>query len=75
MKVKELIEKLKEFDPDTLVMVEGYEGGLDTPKTIYSAPVVLNANFEWYYGKHEEYRERKHSPHRPDCMAVIIPRE
>ena len=29
MKVKELIEKLSQLDPELMVVVRGYEGGVD----------------------------------------------
>ena len=29
MKVKELIEKLSQLDPELMVVVRGYEGGMD----------------------------------------------
>jgi hypothetical protein len=34
MKVKDLIEKLQAFDSELLVMVEGYEGGIDVQKSL-----------------------------------------
>lgn len=53
MTVKELIEVLKDLDPNTRVFVKGYEGGVDDLITIKEHAVVLNVNSEWYYGKHE----------------------
>ena len=32
MTAKELIEVLQKLDPDTLVIVDGYEGDYDVPK-------------------------------------------
>ena len=72
MKVKELIEKLQKFDPELLVMVEGYEGGVDYPEEPYQTPVRLNRNDEWYYGRHEVHHIT--DEHSPNAMAVIIPR-
>ena len=73
MKVKELIEKLQKFDPETLIMVEGYEGGIDYPSEPYSTPVRLNVHTDdWYYGDHELHRATDDG--QPDCIAVVIPR-
>ena len=54
MKVKELIQELQKLDPELLVVVRGYEGGVDEANNIYLCNVELdsNAGIE-YYGKHE----------------------
>ena len=54
MKVKELIEKLKEFDPDTRIVVDGYEGGVDDLLELENIKIKLDVNKAWYYGSHEE---------------------
>ena len=72
MKVKELIGQLQKFDPELLVMVQGYEGGIDAPEKPYQTPIRLNVNEEWYYGKHEVHRVS--DTVKADCEAVIIPR-
>jgi hypothetical protein len=73
MKVKELIEKLQKFDPELLIMVQGYEGGVDYPNEPYECLVQLNVNTEhWYYGDHETCHATDNE--KPDCAAVIIPR-
>lgn len=53
MTVKELIEKLKEFDENMRVVVAGYEGGVDDAELANAVKIKLNQNTEWYYGKHE----------------------
>jgi len=53
MKIKELIEKLQQFDPELMVVVDGYEGGYDDPIVGPVKKLKLNANEEWYYGNHE----------------------
>jgi len=73
MKVKELIEQLQKFDPETLVMVDGYEGGYSDISDIYKVPIKLNYHKHWYYGKHEEANE--YFGYMMDCEAIIIPRE
>jgi hypothetical protein len=72
MKVSELIEKLQQFDPEMLVMVEGYEGGIASPSKPYQTPIRLNVHEEWYYGKHEVAHVT--DTEKADSVAVIIPR-
>ena len=72
MKVKELIEKLQKFDPELLVMVDGYEGGVDYPQEPYQAFVRLDVHSEWYYGDHQLCHATDEE--KPDCPAIIIPR-
>ena len=53
MKVRELIEELQRHDPETRVVVNGYEGGYDDVSCVDEIRLNLNANTAWYYGKHE----------------------
>jgi hypothetical protein len=53
MKVKELIELLSQMNPELLVVVAGYEGGVDEIDKFEMCDIELNVNTEWYYGKHE----------------------
>lgn len=53
MNVKQLIEKLQDLPQDSIVVVRGYEGGVDEITEISVSKVALNINSEWYYGKHE----------------------
>lgn len=53
MKVKELIEKLKLHDPETMVIRSGYEGGVEEISEVVPTMIELNVNQEWYYGSHE----------------------
>ena len=50
MKVKELIEKLKEFPEDTLVLTTGYEGEMDLLGEPQIVKVQKNNLDKWYYG-------------------------
>lgn len=54
MKIKDLIEKLKTFDQELEVVVDGYEGGCDEPWKIEETSIIKNYNHQDYYGKHEE---------------------
>jgi hypothetical protein len=72
MKVKELIEKLQQFDQELEVYVDGYEGGYDTPQEPFQSPIKLNVHDEGYYGAHELHHVTDKG--KPDSVAVIIPR-
>ena len=53
MKVKELIELLSQMNPELMVVIGGYEGGVNEIKKYKLCNIELNVNTEWYYGKHE----------------------
>lgn len=53
MKVKQLIEELQKHDPETMVVVSGYEDGVDEVSIASKVSIKLNAFNEWYYGKHD----------------------
>jgi hypothetical protein len=53
MTVAELIETLREFNSETRVVVNGYEGGYDDISVSEVVTVALNVYHEWYYGKHD----------------------
>ena len=53
MKVKELIEILQKEDPETLVIVDGYEGDYSTPETVRTLEVFDAGTVAWYYGRYK----------------------
>ncbi len=53
MKVRELIDTLKGYDPEMMVVVRGYEGGYDEVGRTCVLNICLNVHDEWYYGKHD----------------------
>lgn len=53
MKVKELIEALNLLNPELMVVIDGYEGGVNEADMVEVVPVALDVNDEWYYGQHE----------------------
>ena len=53
MKVKELIKMLSEQDQEAMVVISGYDGGVNELRVVSAAVVELNVNESWYYGKHE----------------------
>ena len=57
MTVAQLIKSLKNQNPDDMVIVNGYEGGVDEIECVRRVEIALNCNDEWYYGKHEVYRD------------------
>ena len=75
MKVKELIEQLSKMDPEAMVVVDGYEGGVDELKKITEEEVYLNVHHEYYYGSHELSYNLFGAPQ--DCQktkVIYIPR-
>lgn len=54
MKVRELIQKLLEFDQELEVVVDGYEGGVKTPRMISQSEIAVDYHKGMtYYGPHE----------------------
>lgn len=55
MKVKELIQILEQYDPETLVAISGYEGGYTENIGILEIELYLNVHEEYYYGEHDTW--------------------
>ncbi len=53
MTVRELIEFLQEMPQDYMVVVRGYEGGVDEVTDFENTRIKLDVNQEWNYGSHE----------------------
>lgn len=53
MKVKELIAALQMQDQEAIVVMPGYEHGVDELQSVSSHVVELNVNSNWWVGKHE----------------------
>ena len=53
MTIKELIETLSQFEPDTPVVVGGYEGGYNDISLVTPKTMQLNVNDKHYYGAHD----------------------
>lgn len=68
MNVRELIEELKQYDPETMVVINGYEGGYSEVKEMSVVDLMKNINKEWYYGPHELAMTKEDS----DCKAILI---
>ncbi len=65
--VGKLIQQLKLLPSETLVLVDGYEGGYADISKPKSVKVKLNVNQEDYYGPHEESIDA-------DVNAIVIGR-
>ena len=50
MTVSELIEVLEGLPKNDMVVVRGYEGGVDEVVELEQARIALNVNEEWSYG-------------------------
>lgn len=57
MKARELIEVLQRLGPETLILVDGYEGGYTEPVSIREQDVGAPIDREWYYGEYDDYKE------------------
>lgn len=55
MTVGELIEKLRELDPELPVYIPGYEAGINDLGAATAVQVYRNVHTEWYYGAHEAF--------------------
>jgi hypothetical protein len=69
MKVKELIETLSQLDPELMVVIGGYEGGVDEVSRYELCNIELNVNDAWFYGKHEVLSD-KDKPENKDSTIV-----
>jgi hypothetical protein len=57
MKAKELIETLQKLDPETLVLVNGYEDGYTIPTGTKQMEVCGPFKRAWYYGEYDDCKE------------------
>lgn len=75
MTVNELIEMLKNYPGDMIVLTLGYEGGLNDIY-IKSETVAFNVNSKdtWYYGPHEYTGYDEHGNPIPGTECVVIGR-
>jgi hypothetical protein len=68
MNIKELIEKLKQFDPETLVVVNGYEGGADNINSIEKTTIILRPS--GYDGEYSFYDSEYDSEYHKDDIPI-----
>jgi hypothetical protein len=53
MKIKDLFNLLKDEDPETELLVRGYEGGWNNLNFISKNNLILDVHPEPYYGSHD----------------------
>lgn len=53
MNVQQLIDILKDKCPTDLVVISGYEGGLDEVDYVKNIKIAMNVNDSPYFGDHE----------------------
>lgn len=53
MTVKELIERLSQLNPESLVLTRSYEGGMDAVGSIEEVKVVYREDQPWYFGDYD----------------------
>jgi hypothetical protein len=63
-----VIERLRLLNPDSVVIVEGRYGGLDTIKDAAPLDIMLNVNGDPDFGPHE----RAGSEDAADVRAVVL---
>jgi hypothetical protein len=54
LKVSELVEKLLKLPQDALMVIDGYEGGLDGVVDASVMDVNYDESKKWYYGPYEQ---------------------
>ncbi|ASC71715.1 hypothetical protein XM38_026690 [Halomicronema hongdechloris C2206] len=52
MTIQDLIATLSQFDPNTPVVISGYEGGYNDVSVVRPLEIQLNVNNKHYYGAH-----------------------
>ena len=72
MNVKELIEKLQEFDPELMVVRSGYEGGMTEVKYVEEVLLATYVHTEWYYGQHDKVEDTTDWPKHKHVQAVEL---
>lgn len=72
MKVKDLIAELQQFNPDLMVVVSGYEGGVEEAQATSEHTIALNCNESWYYGPHEMIDKYDQHEGKERVQAVYV---
>lgn len=72
MRVKDLIAELQQFNPDLMVVVSGYEGGVEEAQATSEYTIALNCNEDGYYGPHEMVVEYAQHEGKERVQAVYI---
>ena len=72
--VKELIFMLSEYEPETIVSVDGYEGGVTDDVGLLFGDFYLHVNDQPYiYGEHEPVHYKLSSSHdKADIASRVV---
>jgi hypothetical protein len=72
MDIKTLIEHLSKYDPNTRVVVQGYESGYDELDTMYTVALTKNEHKQdkWWDGEFNEA-----APANGKEVALLLPRK
>jgi hypothetical protein len=57
MNVQQLIDMLSEYPKDSMVVVNGYEGGVSEVTDASKCMLRLHVHDTWFYGEHEIDKE------------------
>jgi len=57
MTIKELIQQLEVYPPETKVVVRGYENGYNNAEKLVSRKLLLNNEAEWWDGRYVDSME------------------
>ena len=71
MKVKELIKALQAFDPELMVVVDGYEVGVGEPEMPVLRQVELYANEDRHHSLHELIYQGSREHPEAEVSAVV----
>lgn len=75
MKVKDLILRLQACDPDLMVVVDGYEGGLTELENLTDyIEIALDVDDGSIFGEHAHVRSDLDYPDHKHAFAVYLPR-
>ncbi len=72
MKVKDLIAALQAMDPEHMVVIPGYEGGVTELIGLKTVTIALNVHTEWYYGEHDVLLREDGRPYRENEKAQAV---
>jgi len=74
MRVGELIEKLKEYDSQELVLVSGYEGDYESSITV--SRKTVHKQVAPFFGDYQEWEDydQETEPNEPFQPAVVVER-
>ena len=64
----EVIERLRLLNPESIVVIEGRYGGLDSIKSMVPIDLILNVNGDPDFGPHE----RAQSEDEADARGVVL---